>query len=152
VSGREWKPGDVAVVRNEYGVWNRAICTVGPSGDTWRFGVAPTEQPVKGSEAHPLVVIDPEDAAALDALARAWDEAESCDLDNEQPMTMRALRMRVALRSLITPPEVFEHYPASSDASVAVALCGKVWRPDPDATSMGRCPECTSIVEAGWVR
>lgn len=63
----DWKPGDVALVRNEYGVWNRAILQVRPDGHRWVYGVAWSDI-AEDHEVHPLVVIDPEDADSLERL------------------------------------------------------------------------------------
>ena len=67
----DWKPGDVALVRNEYDVWNRAICAVRAEhqGSVWSFGVADTWAPLS-ADARALVVIDPEDYDAALRLAR----------------------------------------------------------------------------------
>lgn len=54
---REWTPGDVAVVQNEYGVWNTAIYVVGLG---WQYGVSQSTAPLD-APTRPLVVIDPED-------------------------------------------------------------------------------------------
>lgn len=71
MSGREWKPGDVAMVRNEYGVWNRAICSVKPIGIVWQYGVSDSLAAIN-AEARPLVVIDPEDECVAEDLVKAF--------------------------------------------------------------------------------
>jgi hypothetical protein len=53
----------------------------------------------------PVVVIDPDDSEQVGSLTQAWESAEDCPLDNTEPMTVRQLRMRHALRSLIAPPK-----------------------------------------------
>lgn len=73
---REWKPGDVAMVKNDYGAWNLCIRTlVAGRGWVWRPGCADifyADDIVQG--VRPLVVVDPEDVDAvyrLDDLYRA---------------------------------------------------------------------------------
>lgn len=54
----EWKPGDVAMVRNEYGAWNRAILQVDFPRSRWQYGAVKQSADVD-RQARPLVVIDP---------------------------------------------------------------------------------------------
>ncbi len=139
---REWKPGDVAVIST-------------PSGETW-FALVRERKSLnnalefayttgsydlvgdmaEGYTARPLVVIDPEDPGTMDALGKAWDEAESCDLDNVQPMTMRALRARIALRSLVADPKPDE--PTGLGAVVEDSEGGK-WTRWTDAEDYPDC-------------
>ena len=69
---REWQPGDVALVRNQWGVWNVAICSLrtGVLGWVWKYGVADDYDRVDDPDrtARPLVVIDPEDAEQVERL------------------------------------------------------------------------------------
>lgn len=87
--GRTFAPGDVALVRNEFGVWNRAILSVRPGGMVWEFGVADSRAP-EYAQSRPLVVLDPESPDDVDRLADAL--TEHC---GEQ----------AALRSLLLPPK-----------------------------------------------
>ena len=65
----QWKPGDVALVQNGYGVWNRAICQVRPNGGVWVLGGVYGHLPLD-APARSLAVIDPEnDHDAIDFLA-----------------------------------------------------------------------------------
>jgi hypothetical protein len=70
---REWKPGDVALVQNEHGVWNTAICQLTPpNGECrWVYGVAFTSVPPT-AEARPLVVVDPDDRDQVERLVSAY--------------------------------------------------------------------------------
>lgn len=58
----KYELGTVAMVKNQHGVWNRAILTLTAGGYAWRPGCADTFYH-PNCEARPLVVIDPEDAS-----------------------------------------------------------------------------------------
>ncbi len=120
--GREWKPspGDVALVRNEYGVWNVAIYAVRPADRgripfVWVYGVSDSTMPI-GAEARPLVVIDPEDREQVERLAAAINHRHVYEPFPE--------RVQAALRSLITPPKPEE--PTGLGAVVEDAE-GELW-------------------------
>lgn len=90
---REWKPGDVALVRNEHGIWNRAIRQVALPDGEWQYGVARATAP-GDAEAHALIVLDPEDREKVRALAdAAFPEVQG-----------NTNRLQAALRSLVADP------------------------------------------------
>lgn len=66
----QWKPGDVALVQNGYGVWNRAICQVRPNGGVWVLGGVYGHLPLD-APARSLAVIDPENLAQVERLRDA---------------------------------------------------------------------------------
>lgn len=101
--GREWKPGDVALVRNEHGIWNVAICTLRSSrhGYWWRYGVAESYAPIT-AEAHPLVVIDPEDREQVERLVDAYVTEMSVD-EHSGDHRGAVLKMQAALREFANP-------------------------------------------------
>lgn len=110
MSAREWQPGDVALVRNEYGVWNLAVCSVKPIGLVWQYGVADSQMPIN-ADARPLVVIDPEDREQTARLADLFCEARWChvkggDTDDCDPLTRSS--MREALAAYIAPTKPAE--------------------------------------------
>lgn len=66
----EYQPhelGMVAMVKNQHGVWNRAILTLTAGGYAWRPGCADTFYH-PNLEVRPLAVIDPEDEAQVQRL------------------------------------------------------------------------------------
>lgn len=142
MSGRQWKPGSFAVIG-----WKmtsgqeRAIWT----GQHWFTESGIAVYPGDVTDAHPLAALDPEDYDAVtDLMRRFWREAD----DNHG-----AREMQAALCSLAEPePEVYEHF-VQSGGAVKRSLCGKVfWEPDERSVSMGKCPECAALVEAGWIK
>ena len=92
---REWKPGDVALVQNEYGVWNRAILQVRPGGNRWVYGVSWSEM-TEDAPAAPMVVIDCGNVSQIEHLR---------SLLAAQPMTQNVSfdAMQAALRELADP-------------------------------------------------
>lgn len=93
---REWKPGDVAMVLNEYRVWNVAICALklGHRDLVWRYGVADSWMPLT-ADARPLVVVDPEDREQVERLTRIFmDDHDSGD---------ETADMQAALREFANP-------------------------------------------------
>lgn len=75
---QKWKPGDVAMVKNEYGVWNQCIRTLlAGQGWVWRPGCADVfylDEVVQ--DARRLVVIDPDDREQVERLAKALHSSE----------------------------------------------------------------------------
>lgn len=67
MSAREFKPGDVALVENEYGIWNWAILQVRPRGNRWVYGVAWSDAPI-GARVLPVVAIDPRNVSVVEQL------------------------------------------------------------------------------------
>lgn len=108
----KWKPGDVALVLNEFGVWNTAIRVVGRP-DYWQYGVSDATAHM-GADARPLVVIDPEDAEQVERLMDIyfaigrWNEDPTHDL-------------RDALREFAGPTPA---KPEEPQGLGAVVLCG----------------------------
>lgn len=100
-----WKPapGDVALVRNEYNVWNVAICAIraGRRGFVWSYGVADLESPIE-ADARPLVVIDPEDDEGVKVLMRALWRADR-ELFGKRSVSDWVPLLAGALRSLVAP-------------------------------------------------
>lgn len=75
MSGLNFKPGDVAMVENEFGVWNRAILQVHPTGRRWVYGVAHDSVPADGARALAVAAIDPGDVEAVDRLTDLFNLA-----------------------------------------------------------------------------
>lgn len=96
-----------------------------------------------------VVVIDPEDREQVERLAALLWPYYS---EKKHAHLHKAEITADALREFAKPQrQVFEHYPATETSKGAtLALCGKVWEPDPDVQNMGRCSACEEIVEAGW--
>lgn len=92
---RQWQPGDVALVQNEYGVWNRAILQVSPGGNRWVYGVSWSEMP-EDAPASPMVVIDCGNVTQIEDLR---------SLVASQPMTQNISfdAMQAALREFANP-------------------------------------------------
>lgn len=141
VSGREWKPGDVALVRLDADTEIR--CIRGKRGLGWFSARGTLYDPAL--DARPLVVIDPEDRETVREIA---DAAYPEGAGNTN-------RLQNALREFANPPkrEVYEHLVLGelSMPTTATSLCGKVWAPSSDVTVVGRCPACASIADKGWV-
>lgn len=98
MSERKWKPGDVALVKNEWGVWNVAVCAVRAThrAFVWSYGVSDAVSPLS-AEARPLVVIDPEDTRQVQRFFS--------DLGRQNPNAafgLGFLRLRDALREYAT--------------------------------------------------
>lgn len=72
MSGREWKPGDVAMVRRGTANWHRAIWTDETDNPGWHCIHGPCSPHVE--DARPLVVIDPEDPQQVERLRRAIND------------------------------------------------------------------------------
>lgn len=104
---REWNPGDVALVKNEYGVWNVAICALSALGTSWRYGVADSWMTLD-AEARRLVVIDPEDREQVERLldlAESWlERVPYADMSRPNSLT-RIEAGQQALRALLAPPK-----------------------------------------------
>jgi len=117
MSGREWKPGDVAMVKR--GPWwtGRAIRTfntwVDQSGDK---DDSPSLFDV--TDARPLVVIDPEDPEALDRLWRLHDTA--LDAYPLRVVNRRELAFAAALREFADPKPPKPEEPTGLGAVVEV--------------------------------
>jgi hypothetical protein len=165
VSGREWKPGDVAVLTTPDGREFMAVRTEGGStGDYWS---APKGWP-RGSVSdecaiRPLVVIDPEDREQVERLIRASVGTHSGCPDVLEISAAQIDHMQAALREFAnpTPVEVFEHFVVSTGVDRLVvngkreplrSLCGKSWQPDEQTVAVGKCPECVARVESGWTK
>lgn len=162
MSGREWKPGDVALVECSDGEWRRAAFRPEDlyNEERWQFSDR-AHRRVSESKARPLVVIDPEDRDQVERIVDAYINEY-----NQRTSSDRAGRkegyhvgdMQAALRSLIvTKNEVFEHLVRREtivDGDLLVtSLCGKVWKPN-DRSQVdvkGKCPECRNAELAGWV-
>jgi len=111
MTGREWKPGDVAMIRvsAEYrpeiavrgrGIFDHLWYTGGP-----RFGSQHGWPDGRVEVIRPLVVIDPEDREQVERLNRAQDDEyarQGIDVDHE---CIDVEVMQAALRSLATPPK-----------------------------------------------
>lgn len=106
MTGREWQPGDVALVECSDGEWRQATCEPHPNYTgmlVWRFPDR-VYRHVNDSAARPLVVIDPESPDDLDRLCKvlvekmyaAGDAASAAN--GVHPSTMAA-----ALRKFATP-------------------------------------------------
>lgn len=155
MSAREWKPGDVAMVVDPVG-GKRVMVHIGhdPASRCWHGAEANGDLRCLDADqaigARPLVVIDPESDDDVRLLCEAYRSVDH---------GVGTMPMQAALRSLIEPPkpdEVYEHYTPTSPnpiAARAVAICGKVWRPNAANTvSIGKCPECAETIEAGWTK
>jgi hypothetical protein len=97
----------------------------------------------------PVAVVAYEDREQVERLLAVMKGRGWCGIDDEAPADMQA-----ALREFADPKpvEVFEHFPADFGTDTTRSHCGKVWKPDPTTVSVGRCPECVAIVEAGWMK
>lgn len=121
MSGREWAPGDVAMV--DYRLHRAAAVNLpGVRYSTgWivvdRRGVWANIGDGDVTLARPLVVIDPEDWAAAGALAASFVECRSNIAGN-------ASAMQAALRSLVTPPKPDE---PQNDGAVVEDADGIRW-------------------------
>lgn len=128
MSARGWKPGDVALVRNEWNVWNVAICSVkaGQRGFVWQFGVSDAWEKLD-AEARVLVVIDPEDAEQVERLSAIYEAQPFSESEIEA--------MQAALRAFAsaTPPRC----PAHGDP--ACALCSRIAEDDLEDGSCRHC-------------
>lgn len=97
MSGREWQPGDVALVRIS-GRDRLALRVAWPTED-WMSVYDGGLYPRDTNEIRPLVVIDPEDREQVEQLAqRFYDQWSGCD-------GARDIALQAALRSLIEPPK-----------------------------------------------
>lgn len=161
MSERDWKPGDVALYTgptpNEVAfLVPRCANEMHGTGSHWHHsGGGWNHHPViRPALYRPLVVIDPEDAEQVERLIRAFADARATQSQRYDGGWWAAIveETQAALVRLARPPEAFEHYPAPTSPANGVlnSLCGKVWKPKP-VTVMGRCPECTAIVDKGWV-
>lgn len=143
-----WKPGDVAMVRTRAMIEAdkppvRALRTLGG----WRSEVDGWARDKEVLEVRPLVVLDPEDLEQVERL----DDLLLETLDDATAQ----VDMQAALRALMKPrQEVFEHFvlTAGIHGKQRTSICGKVWTPSNDSVSMGPCPECSAVVNAGWTK
>lgn len=96
---REWQPGDVALVKNEWNVWNVAICTFRPDrpGWWWRYGVAESWSPIV-ADARSLAVIDFADREQVAVLMGHFSR-ECGDIFGADGVTF----MQAALREFANP-------------------------------------------------
>lgn len=109
MTGREWKPGEVAAT--EYrGVTSQAMVVEGKSCPTMHpttahwHSVSGGWNPLTETEVkyRPLVVIDPEDRDQVEDICRRYVEAYGGRWDGrEKPVS----DMQAALRSLVEPPK-----------------------------------------------
>lgn len=83
---REWKPGDVALVRGK-------VCI--RAHGKWEHGLPDRFAFDDDDRARPLVVIDPENREQVERLMRAARNNDTVGVES----------MQSALRSLITPPK-----------------------------------------------
>lgn len=140
---REWKPGDVALVCNEFGVWNVAICTlrVGYIGYGWRFGVADMWMRVGEHEARPLAVIDPEDRRQVERLRDLADIAyreqngDHGDIDISRGRGERGNAFQAALREFADPKPPKPDEPTGLGA-VVESEDGRRWVRSKDITTV----------------
>lgn len=151
-----WKPGDVAIVLNQWDVWNVAICTLRAEhrGLWWRYGVSDSWDRIEDREARPLVVIDPDDHKQVERLADLFTERHHSSQQSDTASEHGVRSMQAALREFATPrAEVYSHVVIKRHSLDKVAICGKIWRPASEAevTVAGKCPDCLSIVnDEGW--
>lgn len=148
---REWKPGDVALVKSRAG---RAACVaVRTESNTWRCEHGPTIDE-KVEWIRPLVAIDVEDREQVERLLTSIplrDRIEGvirCSID-DRTFARIGDHFQAALREFANPtppkPEVYSHVVVDIRHGIASALCGKVWEPGADATVVGKCPECDTL-------
>jgi hypothetical protein len=73
---REWKPGDVALVRCDTSEWHPALRVKGRPGkeDVWVCSASGGEPSLHVTEAHPVVVIDAEDIKQVERLVHLYVE------------------------------------------------------------------------------
>ncbi|WP_155992101.1 hypothetical protein [Nocardioides sp. URHA0032] len=105
---RDWAPGDVAMVRNEWDVWNVAIYSVRPGGFVWSYGVSDAVSPPT-AEARPLVVIDPEDREQVERLWMAQDRAIPLIREQQGPAVVGVSlidALQVGLRWMLNPSDI----------------------------------------------
>lgn len=107
MSVREWKPGDVAVLTHEDGSTRRAMLGVDRRWhcfDESGRGHTPVAEVLR-----PLVVLDPDDRCATEALRDEFDRQIIVQNDDPDPRDvspgMRGNALSAALRSLVTPPK-----------------------------------------------
>lgn len=110
--GREWKPGDVAMVNDctrPDAPWESATCVAARTPNreaTWLLHDTAGEVWSSVSDARPLVVIDPEDREQVEALILAWAKKEpGARIDD---LAVGVTRAQAALRSLIADPKPAE--------------------------------------------
>lgn len=138
---REWQPGDMARTRRGGTVARTAIHKWVLLDDGHAVNL--------DHEPRPLVVIDPEDREQVERLR---------DILTPPGAMFRhgCGEIEAALREFAnpTPVEVFEHFvlEATNCAPPLQSVCGKVWAPNDNSVSVGTCPECEAIVDAGWVK
>ncbi len=89
---REWKPGDVALVRVGTGDWEYGLLREDAEWICQHIGPRHAWEEV---QAHPVVVIDPDSAEDVERVARAMSNMGSFNPDH----------LADALRSLVTPPK-----------------------------------------------
>lgn len=128
----EYQPhelGMVAMVKNQHGVWNRAILTLTAGGYAWRPGCADTFYHLN-CEIRPLVVIDPEDAEQVEALAAAYANAtsRSVDWDKRQKEDQERVveELAAALKEYANPTPPKPEEPKGLGA-VVESFEGSVW-------------------------
>jgi len=125
---REWKPGDVAVVRSMYGDEVTAIRTGTPNNMGWSYSMRTRTGSTQTwhsdatgySVVRPLVVIDPddEDLPIAHAIYEALDDCGTRDFRVQRE------RIRAALRSLIEPPKPDE---PTGLGAVVLGSDGNLW-------------------------
>jgi len=100
---REWEPGDVARVK-----WtsHEATAVRNAANDGWShgltFGAGSLHDDISGPEAHPLVVIDPEDPEQVERLVNSLrDEGTPLALTLATAIDI----VQAALRSLVADPK-----------------------------------------------
>lgn len=102
MSGRDWKPGDVAMVEGEGSAWIGIVRVSASAGRPLEFaygngGFDYVNGVASGFTARPLVVIDPEDREQVERLAEAfWANWSGCD-------GSRSIGLQAALREFANP-------------------------------------------------
>lgn len=105
MSGREWKPGDVAMITTTTG--RTLVAVRDAEGGGWN-GLLTLEWNLDRhvTEARRLLVIDPEDREQVDTFAKALVEAMYAAGDHASAASgVHPATVANALRSLITPPK-----------------------------------------------
>lgn len=147
MTGREWKPGEVAMVGNRYdtGDWKRGVCVQGGAlpEAVWLLD---TGLRVWGSvhQVRPLVVIDPEDAETVRRLADLMPWA----LHSEDTP-----RLQAALRELADPKPPKPDEPTGIGA-VVVDRDGVTWVRASRRTTVNhwRCADVSGIGRKPYAR
>lgn len=126
MSGREWKPGDVAVD----GAGNRLMCAERVDGSLVWMNVFGGLYPIDGliEDARPLVVIDPGEADDTDRIDvdRLDDLLWALEYDHDQSYMERYTIVVAALREFVNPTPPKPDEPTGLGAVVEDAR-GALW-------------------------